>query len=376
LTKPEEEYSDNSPKGTVDVQILDLIREINAYDGLVTTSSCAGRVAVFVEGPTVTKEPAAAAEQSPDASGDDVEDDDRPRKLARPTTTASPGGKGGGRWLYVSHDPIPIPSAEGLKRTTTGVLAGGGGQKSDYFTETFNLTPMTERPTFQNAAPAKVTPRLIHLSFSPLILHVHCATLQDARPVLSAAVNAGFRESGVSSLRVMDNPDHGVMVAVRTAGLSFETTIGVVDSTERTRQGGGDDNEERDRPLEQIVGQKEQEKQPEIMRSIVSEDYLAMCAGVVNERFRWNAERRERFRAELHRAMEAQGLGPGQSSSPHRMKGDGSLANNGWEDKDDRRRRKRQEGLDRQKREKASTDSDEKASDDDIDGGLSMLGID
>lgn len=43
-------YADLSPKGTVDAGIRELIGEINAREGLVTTSSCAGRVSVFLEG--------------------------------------------------------------------------------------------------------------------------------------------------------------------------------------------------------------------------------------------------------------------------------------------------------------------------------------
>ena len=49
LSVPDAEYSDASPKGSVDDGIRDLIDEINALDGLVTTSSCAGRVSVFVK---------------------------------------------------------------------------------------------------------------------------------------------------------------------------------------------------------------------------------------------------------------------------------------------------------------------------------------
>lgn len=50
LSVPDEDYTDLSPKGTIDAGIRDLIGEINALDGFVTTSSCAGRVSVFLEG--------------------------------------------------------------------------------------------------------------------------------------------------------------------------------------------------------------------------------------------------------------------------------------------------------------------------------------
>ncbi|KAJ4298504.1 hypothetical protein N0V88_003534 [Collariella sp. IMI 366227] len=44
LSVPEDEYTDASPKGSVDAGIRHLIDQINAHAGLVTTSSCAGRV--------------------------------------------------------------------------------------------------------------------------------------------------------------------------------------------------------------------------------------------------------------------------------------------------------------------------------------------
>jgi tRNA wybutosine-synthesizing protein 3 len=50
LSAPEEEYSDLSPKGSVDEGIRDLIEDINTLPGLVTTSSCAGRISVFLGG--------------------------------------------------------------------------------------------------------------------------------------------------------------------------------------------------------------------------------------------------------------------------------------------------------------------------------------
>lgn len=84
LAVPSADYADASPKGSVDVGIRDLIDEINQAAGFVTTSSCAGRVSVFLEGRRVA-----------DA---DAEDDQ----------IAGVGGKGaGGTWLFVSHDPVP-----------------------------------------------------------------------------------------------------------------------------------------------------------------------------------------------------------------------------------------------------------------------------
>jgi tRNA wybutosine-synthesizing protein 3 len=330
LHQDEDTYTDNSPKGSVDVQIRDLIAEINAHEGLVTTSSCAGRVAVFVEG---------GADRGVVRGGDLNERDgeavkvvDESKVEGKPksrlynaattttttTTATSPGGKGGGRWLYVSHEPVAALNSTSTSSSSAEFAPKGGND----FTNLFNLTPTARYPTSTSntipshpqSSPNTAAPtRLIHLSFSPLILHIHCASLRHAKPVIAAAINAGFRESGVQSLKILDDPEAGVMVAVRTAGLSFETVVGVVVGKDE----GGD---ERGNGEGQDDG---------VMQSVVSEEYLAMCVDVVNERFRWNEERRERFRRELAAAT-------GREDDRSRR---------GWEDKEERRRRKMEEGL-------------------------------
>lgn len=88
LSLPDAEYTDLSPKGSVDEGIRDLIRDINVLPGLVTTSSCAGRISVFLEGRKKSSAP--LSEQTE-------------RQFA------PSGGKGAGRWLYVSHDPFVRP---------------------------------------------------------------------------------------------------------------------------------------------------------------------------------------------------------------------------------------------------------------------------
>ncbi|OAL37799.1 hypothetical protein AYO20_02976 [Fonsecaea nubica] len=426
LDQPEGAYSDNSPKGTVDAQIRDLIDEINRYEGLVTTSSCAGRVAVFVEGPRVK----GRGDDRQDGGGDEDEvetwagqDGQRGggREAAREegggggeslsvevsgrvgrektmTTSTSPGGKGGGRWLYVSHDPIPIPvppirianatatattPADVVRSTDEAANPAATEPKQEYFSNLFHLgspsrsspssfpassPPLASRPTpsltLSLLSPTDQPPQLIHLTFSPLILHVHCATLRHARHVLAAAVNAGFRESGVQSLRALDDAEHGVMVAVRTAGLAFETVVGVVtralrEETITSPAGGG----------------RERESQSEVvMHRVVSEEYLALCAAVVNERFAWNVERRERFRRELKRTMGREGSSP-DATRENKTRPE-------WEGKEQRRRRKRQEGLEKQriKNEKDTTNITARYRNEveveELDQDLSMLDLD
>jgi tRNA wybutosine-synthesizing protein 3 len=93
LGVPEDEYHDLSPKGSVDEPIRSLIGDINRLDGLVTTSSCSGRLSVFLEG----------RKKYIDASGLDQEG---------AASRAGPGGKGGGAWLYISHAPVEISLEE------------------------------------------------------------------------------------------------------------------------------------------------------------------------------------------------------------------------------------------------------------------------
>jgi tRNA wybutosine-synthesizing protein 3 len=117
LSVPDSDYSDKSPKGSVDQGIRELIGEINAYKGLVTTSSCAGRISVFLEGNRV----AGALGSGEDEVGG----------------LRVPGGKGGGKFLFVSHNPVDVSDEEGFerlsavfsrgRRSESGELDGGGG---------------------------------------------------------------------------------------------------------------------------------------------------------------------------------------------------------------------------------------------------------
>jgi len=97
-----ESYTDLSPKGSIDENIKELIYIINSHPHYVTSSSCSGRVSIYVEG---KKRPEDETEM-----------------------VASTGGKGGGKWLMVEHDPIDLTiscwredllSSYNMKETTT-----------------------------------------------------------------------------------------------------------------------------------------------------------------------------------------------------------------------------------------------------------------
>ncbi|KAJ6151296.1 hypothetical protein N7470_007890 [Penicillium chermesinum] len=265
LAIPDAEYTDLSPKGSVDKGIRDLIGDINALPGLVTTSSCAGRISIFLEGTTKSSRP----EPEPQ------------------TQFAPSGGKGAGRWLYVSHDPFDF------------------GQNHTSLLEQFGLVEGDGKP------PSGQSLRLVRFHFEPLILHIMAATLSHAQPVLSAASSSGFRESGLQSLRCLEGEGGpSPIVAVRSSGLSLESVIGYYD-------------ESSDEP---------------VIRSLVTEEYLAMLIAMSNERFIINTERRERFRSGLIDLCSLEQSQRGKSKG----KPD-------WEDPVERKERKRAEGLARKK---------------------------
>jgi tRNA wybutosine-synthesizing protein 3 len=279
LSVPQNEYFDKSPKGSVDEGVKDLIDEINAYEGLVTTSSCAGRISVFLEG---EKRRGQADTPSTESSG---------------TERTTSGGKGGGSFLFTSHEPL-----------SSGCIANS-------LTETFKLKLVPREDL--GSSHFSSNSRMIRFSFEPMILHVMAASLRHAQPLLAAAINAGFRESGVQSLRSLDDPEACPMVAVRTAGLGVEAIIG--------HAGWPDELEiEYQRPEGSELYASEYE-------ALVTEEYLGILVGIANERFEANKHKILRFRTCLREAIAM------QLKKEHEAEA--------WEDTETRRQRKRAEGL-------------------------------
>jgi tRNA wybutosine-synthesizing protein 3 len=280
LSLPTDEYQDRSPKGSVDYEIRDLIDEINAYEGVVTTSSCAGRIAVFLEG-----------DKARGHGGDATTEQQR---MPAPPSSA---GKGGGTFLFTSHAPLDP------------------GSTPCSLTETFRLKLLPpEELGSSHVGPGS---RMIRFSFEPMILHVMAASLRHAQPLLAAAVNAGFRESGLQSLRNLHDPDACPVVAVRTAGLGVQSIIGhALEPNEPEHDHQPTDG------AELYACENE---------ALVTEEYLGILVGIANERFQGNGQRIERFRTCLREAMAVQLQKEREAEA--------------WEDADTRRQRKREEGL-------------------------------
>ncbi|KAH8661882.1 methyltransferase TYW3-domain-containing protein [Xylariales sp. PMI_506] len=283
LAIPDAEYTDASPKGSVDAGIRDLIDEINSLEGFVTTSSCAGRVSVFVEG---RKSVATAAAAGAAAAATHQEENgggggDGRFENVRQVTVAGVGGKGGGgSWLFVSHDPVDGAQAAGDLRELLGLVGHG---TADVKGIDIDLEAS----------------RLIHFKFEPMILHVLTASPEHAQQLLRSGLQAGFRESGAINLTSAGGDPVTPIVAIRSMGLSLESLIGV--------QKGID------------------------IQCTVSAEYLQTLLDICNERFAENTKRIQRFRSAV--------LEMGQTLT--KVKKDGTE----WEDAVTRRERKRAEGL-------------------------------
>lgn len=124
-----------------------------------------------------------------------------------------------------------------------------------------------------------------------------------------AANLAGFRESGLQSLKCLIDSSSYPVVAVRTNGLAMASIIGYLDETSK-------------------------EGKP-TFRSMVSEEYLGMLIKQANERFIENDKRIKRFMHNLgYQILQYEPAGKVPS----------------MESKDERRHRKRTEGLSAQAR--------------------------
>ncbi|KAM9907208.1 hypothetical protein OXX69_006522 [Metschnikowia pulcherrima] len=144
---------DASPKGTIDVLCLPLIETINAHPDMVTTSSCSGRVSVFLEGNK---------------------------------TKTQIGAKGNeGRWLFVTHEP---ESLQGWHKSIDFKYDNGSAKIGE-----------SEDAT-----------RYILYKFEPLILHVKCRDSASANRLYSTAMGCGFRESGIGSNNIV-----GIRISIK-----------------------------------------------------------------------------------------------------------------------------------------------------------------
>lgn len=144
------------------------------------------------------------------------------------------------------------------------------------------------------------------------ILHILTASLEQAQTVLSAALQAGFRESGSLNLISSTGEPATPMVAVRSMGLGLESLIGY--------------------------------EYENMQVCSVTEGHLRTLVELSNERFGENTKRISRFRTLLKK------LSSEETGEAKRKGQDGEE----WEDPQIRRERKRAEGLMRSQQMRAS----------------------
>jgi tRNA wybutosine-synthesizing protein 3 len=152
LAVPDAAYTDASPKGSVDAGIRGLIDEINnTHAGLVTTSSCAGRVSVYLEGRKVNLDLGRAVGAGVGGGGEEEEDGGGRREVG--VAGSAVGGKGGGEWLFVSHDPVQDGPDAGGERGYERLLLGGEAAVGE----------TAQQPGLTGSS------RLIHFKFEPMV---------------------------------------------------------------------------------------------------------------------------------------------------------------------------------------------------------------
>lgn len=167
-----ENNPDASPKGTIDALCLPLIFLINSHKDMITTSSCSGRVSVFVEG---SKEV-------------DFEQENGGKVKI--------GAKGdGGRWLFVSHEK---------------------GDIQEWWTHKDVKLKFKELPKNKEY---NIDTRYVLFKYEPLILHVQCRDFKAASRLYSVAMGCGFRESGIGA-----NNNVAIRISVR-----LDVPIGYID---------------------------------------------------------------------------------------------------------------------------------------------------
>eukprot|EP00929_Paragymnodinium_shiwhaense_P102443 TRINITY_DN65628_c0_g1_i1.p1 TRINITY_DN65628_c0_g1~~TRINITY_DN65628_c0_g1_i1.p1 ORF type:complete len:724 (+),score=161.30 TRINITY_DN65628_c0_g1_i1:88-2259(+) len=130
---------DKSPKGSLDAPILSFLAWLNAQPSIVTTSSCSGRIAVFLG-------------------------------------SSDPASSKGGEWLVASHEVI-----DDVDAAWSAVKAGVEKAKSK-----------------DSGADGAGAGSLATFLMEPFLMHAECAEPATAQRVLEAAREAGMRESGLS----------------------------------------------------------------------------------------------------------------------------------------------------------------------------------
>lgn len=238
---------DLSPKGSIDRLCIPIIELINKSPDMVTTSSCSGRISVFIEG---TKS----------IDGD-----------------VKVGGKGeGGKWLFVSHELDEVDNWFSRVTETEQIQWGMSAHSMDIR--------------------ADGSSRMILYKYEPFILHVKCRDFETAARLYNVAMSCGFRESGIGS---------NFIVAIRI-NIKLDVPIGYVSDTDGA------------------------------LNLICSPEYINVLDIMTKSKFNENSKKMEQLYAKIENEIIS-----GTTKSVAKT----TTA----ESKEERRERKRKEGLERQR---------------------------
>ncbi|CAI7779478.1 unnamed protein product [Closterium sp. NIES-53] len=252
---------DKSLKGGLDAPIADLVAEINGHDDLFTTSSCSGRISLLLEPHDAAAAAAVAGGAGAAAAGTEIRGGGGEGVAADSAGAAKRVKKKarGGEWLLVSHDPIdPADLVTAVFSTSTA--------RTD--ADVCNSASSTITPPATCASPPALPGELV-FRFEPLILALECRSLASAQALVSCAIRAGFRESGITSVSAKR-----IIVAVRCS-IRLEAPL----------TAGG--------------------------MPLVGDAYVRQLAAVANGKMALNRERTERFRARFNEEVRVGGGGVG-----------------------------------------------------------------
>lgn len=199
---------------------------LNSHADYYTTSSCSGRVALFVEG------------------GSD--------------------GSGGSPWLFVSHDPL---CEEMIATRPCSLLSSA-------------------RPRMlgcRRLAPETSEWRLVSLKFEPYIAHVEARNWAAANELLQAALQAGFRNSGmvVGRHEATGQREPRFMIAIRST-LKLDAPVAVTKKRASDEDANGDADD---------------------VEWLVDEEYLRVLLTLVNDKFAANGKSAARLIAKLDETL-------------------------------------------------------------------------
>ncbi|GMG39335.1 unnamed protein product [Ambrosiozyma monospora] len=257
---------DASPKGTIDELCIPIIKLINSHKDMFTTSSCSGRISVFVEGSKKAKTKKLASKtEEPDTT---ITSGVSERNQGETNDNFKIGAKGeGGHWLFVTHDD----------------------SKLDNWWKDKNINFENNSSKIQDL---NLSTRYVLFKFEPLILHVKTRDFESASKLYTTAMNCGFRESGIGVNNI---------VAIRIS-IRLDIPIAYLE----TKENGDDEG--------RIV-------------SLVTEDYLGLITKLGYDRFQENRKKLNHLYDEIEQHLIHAKEEPKKES------------------KDERRERKRMEGL-------------------------------